>query len=433
MITLSTDWLMRQWPSLVVDGVVAVPLSRWDEGDAFTLTALGPAPSADQVIGVLTLSLAPAGEAPVIVTLLPALEGSDVPAWSVFAAPDGRKYAAVGRVQNREGPREMAVQIVDVAATLSARRTGLLESHALKDTSVLILGLGTGGIHVALELAKAGVGRFLMMDGDRLNVGNVARHHAGVSNAGRRKVYAARDLVLEKNPAAIVDAHAVAAGPDTEGLVAALLGRCDLVICATDGRPSKLFVNRMAVSAGKTAIYAGAFRRAYGGQVLRVRPRQSPCYQCFVMSMPEEETDREVVSPEDAADIAYADRPVPIEPGLALDVAPIALMAAKLVLQELLHGRETTFAAMDRDFAAPWYFWINRPEPGTPYAIWPALSESADDMTILRWYGVLLDADPGCPVCGDFAAAVTAAHGLEPSLDKELPDRPRMADLPPEG
>lgn len=433
MITLSTEWLAQQWQRLAVGGVVSIPLSRWDEGDAFTLTALGPAPSVDQVIGLLALGSAPAGEAPVVVTLLPRPEGSDVPARSVFAAPDGETYAAVGRVENREGAREMTVQIVDVATALIERRTALLESHALRDACVLILGLGTGGIHVALELAKAGVGRFLLMDGDRLNVGNVARHHGGVSNAGRRKVYAARDLVHEKNPAADIEAHAVAAAPDCEDLVAALLRRCDLVICATDGRPSKLFVNRMAVSADKTAIYGGAFRRAYGGQVLRVRPRRSPCYQCFVMSMPEEETDREVASSEDAVDIAYADRPVPIEPGLALDVAPIALMVAKLALQEMLRGRETTLAAMDRDFAAPWYFWINRPEAGTPYAVWPPLSETIDEMTILRWYGVFLDADPGCPVCGDFAAAVAVASGLEPSAGKELPDRPPGTELPSEG
>jgi hypothetical protein len=152
------------------------------------------------------------------------------------------------------------------------------------------------------------------------------------------------------------------------------------------------------------------------------------------MSMPEEDADREVASAEDAAEIAYSDRPVPIEPGLALDVAPIALMTAKLALHELLLGRETGLGMLERDLAAPWYLWINRPEPGTPYASCPPLSESCDEqMTILRWYGVHLDADPGCPICGDFAGAVREKYGLDVDPSLELPTRPPLVDASGEG
>lgn len=430
MITLSTDWLNQQWSALIANGTVPIPLSRWDEGDSFTLTMLGPLPSADQVTGRLILGPASDEEAPVTVELVAESDGPAIAQQHAFVAPDGKKYAVLGRVLDRGETREMDVQIVDVSSSLAERRTALLESHALKDACVLVVGLGTGGIHVALELAKAGVGQFLLVDGERLIVGNVARHHAGISLAGRRKVNVARDLILEKNPAAVVETHSVAAGLESMDLLSELLDRCDLVICATDGRPSKLFLNRLAVSAGKTVIYGGAFRRAYGGQVLRVRPRRSPCYQCFVMAMPDEETDREIASPMDAEEVAYSDRPVQIEPGLALDVAPIALMVARLALQELLQGQETTLAIMDRDLTAPWYLWINRPERGTEYATWPPLSESSDEMTILRWYGVFLDADPGCPVCGDFAAVLTKEYGLAPSEAKDLPERPSDTILP---
>jgi molybdopterin/thiamine biosynthesis adenylyltransferase len=326
----------------------------------------------------------------------------------------------------------MPVQVIEVGTALEQRRGARLESSLLADASVAVIGLGTGGIHVAVELAKAGVGQFALVDADRLDVGNVVRHHAGVSHAGRRKVYVARDLILEKNPAARVEVHTVAIGPETEALVRGLIEAADLVIGATDGRPSKLFINRLAVAAGKPAIYAGAFRRAYGGLVLRVRPGISPCYQCFVMAMPEEEADREVASEADALEVAYSDRPVPIEPGLSLDVAPIGLMVAKLALNELLAGRETTLASLERDLAAPWYLWINRPEPQTPYAAWPPLSESSDEMTILRWYGIHFDREAGCPACGDFGAAVRRAYGLDEDLELDLPEPPSDAPIRPE-
>jgi len=429
MITLSADWLRDRWPELASAGV-PVRFSSWDGGDAFTLAELGVLPSADQVAGVVVLDTDPGHDAAIVVRLALATESTD----TTFSAPDGKTYAVSGFIRGSRSARDMPVQLVDVAGALAERRAALLESSLLRDASISIIGLGTGGVHVALELAKAGVGRFLLMDPDRLDVGNVARHHAGISHAGRRKVHVARDLILEKNPAARVEAYPVAASLESEALVREVLERSDVVVCASDTRPSKLFINRLAVAAGKPAIFGGAFRRAYGGQVLRVRSRRSPCYQCFVMSMPEEDADREVASAEDAAEIAYSDRPVPIEPGLALDVAPIALMTAKLALHELLLGRETGLGMLERDLAAPWYLWINRPEPGTPYASCPPLSESCDEqMTILRWYGVHLDADPACPVCGDFAGAVREKYGLDVDPSLELPTRPPSVDASGEG
>ena len=251
------------------------------------------------------------------------------------------------------------------------------------------------------------------MDPDRLEIGNISRHHAGISCVGRRKVYAARDLLLESNPGITVDVYPFRAETKHRDELRTIIADSDLVICATDNRPSKLFVNALCVETGRPGIFGGAFRRAYGGQILRVRPRESSCYHCFVLAMPDTEADREVSSEADATAIAYTDRPVAVEPGLAVDVAPISIMAAKLALQELIRTEESSLHVLDRDLDAGWYLWINRPEPGTKYASWPPLSESSDEMTVLRWYGIYIDMDPGCPTCGDFEQALKEQYGVE--------------------
>jgi hypothetical protein len=125
--------------------------------------------------------------------------------------------------------------------------------------------------------------------------------------------------------------------------------------------------------------------------------------------------------------VAYSDRPVAIEPGLSLDVLPIATMVAKLSLLELLEGKESSLSILNKDFDAPWYLWINRPEPGTQYAKWPPLSESSDEMTIDRWYGIYFDRDPHCPACGDFNAGLAAALGLDMTKLDEVPNLPKEA------
>jgi hypothetical protein len=103
---------------------------------------------------------------------------------------------------------------------------------------------------------------------------------------------------------------------------------------------------------------------------------------------------------------------------------PIANLAAKLALLELLVGEGSSLNILQKDFDAPWYLWLNRPEPGTQYATLPALSESADEMTIHRWYGVHLTRDAECSVCGDFLAALASHYGVNLSSLGDLPAPP---------
>jgi molybdopterin/thiamine biosynthesis adenylyltransferase len=410
--TLASAWLRQQWPHVLRDGGVSCPFSAWDEGDALTQCELGPLPATTIVQGSVSLASREfASEGIGFRVLLNPIEkvGADP---AEFTAPDGTAYwATASRILN-EIEEPISTVFVDVQPELATRRSGILETTILSDKSVLCIGLGTGGAHAALELAKCGVGRFALVDRDRLTVGNVVRHAGGISQVGRFKVNIVRDLIHEKNPYAKVTIHPFELGHANKDELRHLVAVADVVICGTDNRASKLLVNQLCVEANVPAVYGGAFRRAYGGQVLRVRPKTSPCHQCFVAAMPEEASNVEISSASDAADIAYADQPVAVEPGLSLDVLPIANMVAKLALSELLIGKPTTLRVLDKDYDAPWYLWLNRPETDTPYADWPPLSESSDEMTINRWYGIYFDRDADCPTCGDFISNLAAHYGL---------------------
>ena len=99
-------------------------------------------------------------------------------------------------------------------------------------------------------------------------------------------------------------------------------------------------------------------------------------------------------------------------------------MVAKLALLELLADCDSSLNILKRDFAAPWYLWLNRPEPGTEYASWPPLSESMDEMTIHRWYGIELPRDEECSACGNFLGALAANYGLSVDALPNLPVSP---------
>ena len=406
--TVSSAWLRQNWTQLHANGRLSCEFSLWDDGDALTQCELGPIPSASVVQGAIVLSgRGFSADGTRLRIELEPIENAIANALD-FMAPDGCAYRAWGT----RSEQSLTTVFADVQPELATRRSGILETTILADKSVLFIGLGTGGAHAALELAKCGIGRFALVDRDRLSVGNVVRHPGGISQVGRFKVNVVRDLILEKNPDAVVTTNAFDLNFASKEELKKLIADSDVVLCGTDNRPSKLLVNQLCIEADVPAIYGGAFRRAFGGQVLRVRPKVSPCHQCFVSAMPDEASDVEISSASDAADIAYSDRPVAVEPGLSLDVLPIANMVAKLALTELLKDKPTTLRTLERDYDAPWYLWLNRPEPATPYSDWPPLSESSDEMTINRWYGIYFDRDPDCPTCGDFLSSLAANYGL---------------------
>lgn len=418
MITIPAEFLNTNWKKLVNNKMLPIILSEWDDGDTYVLSSMGACPSQKEIYGVIVLGEREIKEHKAVIQLIQVANGKG----SDYVSPTGESYKAVSYLNEETTKKEnVRTYIVNVGCELSARNHGLIETDLLKNSSVLIVGLGTGGIQIAINLAKCGVGSFHLIDPDRLEIGNICRHHAGLSHIGRKKVLVARDLLLEKNPEVSVFPYPIKADESRRSEIQKIVSDVDVVICATDNRESKMLINSICVATNKIVFFSGAFRRAYGGQILRVYPGKTACYHCFLLGMPDVETDQEISSVTNAEDIAYSDMPVPIEPGLAIDVEPIGTMTSKLVLQELIKDKKSTLHILDKDFTANWYLWVNRPEPGTKYTSLSPLSELSDKMTILRWYGVEFSKDDACPTCGNFEKVLSEQYGLEPN-ESALPE-----------
>ena len=215
-----------------------------------------------------------------------------------------------------------------------ARARGLLDVEALSEKHVVVVGLGSGGSTVALELAKAGVGRLTLIDPDRLEETNLIRHECDDRYLGQNKAEAVADLIRHRNPQARTEALAadVFELDDLEELVAG----ADLVVPATDAEPPKHLLNRLAIAARVPAVYAGVYERGVGGEVIRCGGGpDDACYACVTSALKESAPE-----PGDAEELDYgaigADGTLHGAPGLGLDVRLIALLHAKLCLLELL-------------------------------------------------------------------------------------------------
>ena len=75
-------------------------------------------------------------------------------------------------------------EIYSLYQNIFSRNTGILESDVMAEKRVIILGCGSVGSLVALELARAGVQHFILVDADILEYHNVCRHQCGIEDVG---------------------------------------------------------------------------------------------------------------------------------------------------------------------------------------------------------------------------------------------------------
>src|SRR4051812_34613986 len=92
---------------------------------------------------------------------------------------------------------------------LFTRIEELFDVGAMGQARVLVAGCGSGGSQTALQLAMSGVRNFSFFDRDTLEIENVIRHACGRRYVGQLKVQALKDLLLDRNPSAQIETHAV--------------------------------------------------------------------------------------------------------------------------------------------------------------------------------------------------------------------------------
>ncbi|MCH7477575.1 MAG: ThiF family adenylyltransferase, partial [SAR324 cluster bacterium] len=186
----------------------------------------------------------------------------------------------------------------------------------------------SGGSLAAVELAKAGVGKFILVDFDRLKAHNISRHVCGLADIGRFKTRAVRDVIRQHNPEATVECHEVDITEDDE-LLEHIVKASDLVLVGTDNQLSKHLINEECLAASTPAIYGGAYERAFAGEVIRVIPGVAGCYACVRQGLAK--TMGAVSSQED---LDYTDDSgLVAEPGLnrgQVEVEPIPKLVGKV-------------------------------------------------------------------------------------------------------
>ena len=156
-----------------------------------------------------------------------------------------RARARLRTAAPQRAEHEAEVEIIRTGHAAFTRNAPVLETDALARRSVLCIGLGSGGSAVADQLARSGVGRFVLWDHDRLESHNIGRHICTLRDIGRRKVLAVRDHILAVNPAAQVETVHTDVLYASDRL-AEIMETVDGVIAGTDNNASRFAINDAA-------------------------------------------------------------------------------------------------------------------------------------------------------------------------------------------
>lgn len=305
----------------------------------------------------------------------------------------------------REGKLEcVELQYIPAREDLYSRSKGILEVNVLAPKRVMIVGLGSFGSQIAIELAKAGVGEFSLFDFDRVELHNLMRHTCVVNDLGRLKTDAICDAILGKNPYAVVDKFSVDINREL-ALMETEVAKADLVICATDNNKSRFNLSTVLVEKQRKCIFGRANTRAAGGDVFRYVPG-GPCYNCLVGNSWFGSDAEEITNVESgrrngqiAAYVSDEDADAVVQVGLSADIAPICNLMVKLALVELSRGVESGISALENELVYDYYMWANRRE--NRFAGWVPLPGAGPKPTILRWYGCRIEKLENCAICGE--------------------------------
>jgi sulfur carrier protein ThiS adenylyltransferase len=132
----------------------------------------------------------------------------------------------------------------------------------LKDSSVGIAGLGGLGSNAAVALARAGIGRLVLVDFDKVEEKNLTRQYYFLDQIGKLKTTALQENIKNINPEVKIEAHNIKL---EKGSMEKPFTDVNVVIEALDKAETKAtFIDEILTKLPNTAVVAASGVAGYG-------------------------------------------------------------------------------------------------------------------------------------------------------------------------
>lgn len=141
-------------------------------------------------------------------------------------------------------------EVVNLIPTKEEWNKALVERHGedmqknFSSATVAICGLGGLGSNIAVTLARAGIGKLILIDFDRVDITNLHRQQYKVSQIGMDKTVALSENLKEIAPYTGIESHTVRI---TEDNAAELLKDADIICEAFDDAEAKAMLTNLVL------------------------------------------------------------------------------------------------------------------------------------------------------------------------------------------
>ena len=223
------------------------------------------------------------------------------------------------------------------------------ELRGLREKTALLLGLGGIGAPVAMELARAGIGRLRVVDDDFVDPGTAVRYPLGLRSVGLLKTQAIASWIGTNLPYTTIETFNYRIGTvrrGAEGIAEGdvwdeLLNDVDIVIDATAEWGIHNAASTLARSRGIPYVEAATRAGAWGGVLARIAASaDAPCWICYQCFLEDLRTGTPSIGP--SVDPGGMKQPAgcadPTFTGAGFDVATFALALTRLAVGTMLEG-----------------------------------------------------------------------------------------------
>jgi molybdopterin/thiamine biosynthesis adenylyltransferase len=194
-----------------------------------------------------------------------------------------RTWVFADVTKSRSGETRIRRFLRAQALTVAERQRRIPDLAGLDLARIVVVGAGSLGAPVAVELAKAGVGRLDLIDHDAYDVNNSVRHLMEVARAGEDKSELVGERCRGLNPFVDVHVHSWKLGSSgTDGLLSELLSGAAAVVDTTGSQNVGRLLSDRCRAAQVPLVVVGLTAGSYGGEIFVVD--QGPCIDCFIQA-----------------------------------------------------------------------------------------------------------------------------------------------------
>jgi molybdopterin/thiamine biosynthesis adenylyltransferase len=248
-------------------------------------------------------------------------------------------------VRHRPSPRHAWRTDLVQSAAAGATDVAVRQPHTtvLAHRVVVLVGVGALGSTIASELARAGLGRLHLIDGDVVDPATFCRQAGTLYTAGLPKTTAVAIELEQRTPNADLRAHPWRLGrTEMVGIhdkVTGLVADADLVIDATADPAASRYLAALSTATGTGFLHASATAGGHGGLIARIRPGTTAgCWGCLAHHRAEGTVP---APPADRHGTVWPARCTePTFTGTGADLDTIATHAARLAIATLVGAQD---------------------------------------------------------------------------------------------